>query len=246
MTDQMDLEELLDGEPLPELRHTPTVKEIREWGIDQGYPLTPKGRVPAEVRQAYNAAHGIESKPRGEETPPRYAKTDTTSKIKGFLGGKKSAPKIKRNKPRVSVEGTVTMGWWLLAKAFEPISAPAAKMMALEAPIAGAMLDDAIKNTIVDKVLQPIARTEESGKAFGALLGPPLLVMIIDRNPGLADNLLPILRRSLIWHIEMSGPIIAEKIAKEQAMEQAYGETLDNMMLRIFGAEVEEDANTAG
>ncbi|MFC9836002.1 Lsr2 family protein [Rhodococcus sp. NPDC127530] len=32
-------------------------KEIREWATEQGYELSARGRIPAEIEEAYNAAH---------------------------------------------------------------------------------------------------------------------------------------------------------------------------------------------
>ena len=32
-------------------------KEIREWATSQGYELSTRGRIPAEIEEAYNAAH---------------------------------------------------------------------------------------------------------------------------------------------------------------------------------------------
>ena len=36
---------------------SPAAAEIRSWARDNGYTLSDRGRVPAEVRDAYNAAH---------------------------------------------------------------------------------------------------------------------------------------------------------------------------------------------
>lgn len=35
----------------------PSAAEIRAWAVDAGYELSPRGRVPKEIRQAYTAAH---------------------------------------------------------------------------------------------------------------------------------------------------------------------------------------------
>ncbi|MFE5703841.1 Lsr2 family protein [Rhodococcus koreensis] len=32
-------------------------KEIREWAITEGYDLSPRGRIPAQIEEAYSAAH---------------------------------------------------------------------------------------------------------------------------------------------------------------------------------------------
>ena len=35
----------------------PSAREIREWANENGYSLSERGRVPEEIRQAYEAAH---------------------------------------------------------------------------------------------------------------------------------------------------------------------------------------------
>ena len=35
----------------------PTPKEIREWARENGHEVPDRGRIPAEVREAYDAAH---------------------------------------------------------------------------------------------------------------------------------------------------------------------------------------------
>ena len=35
----------------------PNAKDVRAWAKENGYELSERGRVPAEVRQAYDAAH---------------------------------------------------------------------------------------------------------------------------------------------------------------------------------------------
>jgi hypothetical protein len=244
----MDFEELLDGQPLPEVKHTPTVKQIREWAGLNGFDCPPKGRIPVDVREAYNKANNIVHVPktsnRVAETAPKYEPQTVSGKVKGFFNKSSSkAVRTKKSHPRVSVADLITGAWWLISKAAEPISPPMAKMLAMEAPIAGMMLDETVKGSVVDKVLQPLARTEESSKAFAALITPPLLVGVIDKNPSMANNLLPILRKSLQWHVELAGPMVAEKMQREQEFEAQYGQQVDAMIMLVFG--VEEENATA-
>lgn len=243
----MDLEELLDGEPLPEVRRSPSLKEIREWADANSYACPPTGRIPKEVREAFNKAHDIvtpEARPaRVKETAPKYEPQTTAGKLKGFLSKtSKPAAKTRKAKPRVSVADLITGGWWLLSKACEPVSSPMANMLKLEAPVAGMLLDDIVKGSLIDKALQPLARTEESGKVFAALGLPPILAMLIDKNPGMADNLLPILRKSLQWHVELAGPKVQEMLIREMEFEATYGAAVDEMILKVFNVEENADA----
>lgn len=245
----MDFEELLDGEPLPEIKHSPTVREIREWANENGFSVPAKGRIKPEVREAFNKAHNmpVDTRPAPlKETAPKYEPQTVSGKVKGFFKSpSKGDVKVKRNKPRVSVADLITGGWWLLSKAAEPVSAPMAKALAIEAPIAGMMLDQTVKGTMIDRVLQPFARAEESSKVIAALITPPLLVGVIDKNPAMAQTLLPVLRKSLQWHIEAAGPLVAEKMAKEAEFEANYGTAVDELIMTIFNVEPENAESSA-
>ena len=35
----------------------PNPREVRAWAVEQGYEVPARGRIPAEVTEAYNAAH---------------------------------------------------------------------------------------------------------------------------------------------------------------------------------------------
>lgn len=35
----------------------PSPSEVRAWGLEQGYDLPKRGRIPEDVREAYDAAH---------------------------------------------------------------------------------------------------------------------------------------------------------------------------------------------
>jgi hypothetical protein len=109
----------------------------------------------------------------------------------------------------------------------------------MEAPVAGMILDEKIRGTLVDKVLQPLARTEDSGKSVAALVAPPLLVLALEKRPDQADKIFPLLRKSLIWHAEIAGPKIEQRMEREREIEEKYGQDIDAMIMAIFGAQVE-------
>lgn len=41
----------------PAKRDAAQTQAIRKWAIDKGYPISQRGRIPADVEEAYNAAH---------------------------------------------------------------------------------------------------------------------------------------------------------------------------------------------
>lgn len=92
------------------------------------------------------------------------------------------------------------------------------------------MLDEAVKGTVVDKVvLQPIARGRSKFDAFGALLGPPLIVLAIERNPANAEMLLPMLRASIRSSLPMMIPAIKKVKAREAAAAEAARELFPDL-----------------
>lgn len=71
---------------------------------------------------------------------------------------------------------------------------PVARAMILQAPAAGAVIEEATKGTVIDKVVQPIARAESP---MMALVGIPLAIGILERNPASQAVLVPAVRRMM-------------------------------------------------
>lgn len=245
-----------DTEEVVELRHGPTRDDIREWGRQQGMEIKDSGPLPKGLRQKFNEAHDIEDAHRPNLVSPeeRNQTTETVpdvpvertpiQRVKASFSGR-SKPQTARaavrkaKRPRVSTENVVGFLWGGFAALVKPISAPAARAFAMEAPIAGMVLDETIKGTFTDRLLQPLARAEAQGKVWGALLAPPLLVAAIDKRPDKAEMLLPMLRQSLAWHIEVAGPKMEEKAKRDAEFEEKYGANVDMLIGMIFGVEVE-------
>jgi hypothetical protein len=127
----------------------------------------------------------------------------------------------------------------MIARQIAPINPPMARVLHMQAPIAGLVLEDEIKGTVVDKVLQPIARTEKKGEVVFGLAGPPVLVGILTAKPHLAPVLIPALRESLATWLDISEgktEIIEERAKKFQ---EKYGERVDAIIEMIL-APIEE------
>jgi hypothetical protein len=43
--------------PAPAAVSGPSAAEVRAWAVEQGYEIPNRGRIPADVREAYDAAH---------------------------------------------------------------------------------------------------------------------------------------------------------------------------------------------
>jgi hypothetical protein len=140
---------------------------------------------------------------------------------------------------RESLSTLATFAWGGLAQMAERAGrAPTARMLALQAPIAGTLVDDALRGTLLDRVLQPLARTGKKGETLFALVAPPILVEMIAQHPERAPMLLPILASALESYAEIAGPKLtaAKKRAEKRAQELGAGGIEDLMNWVLYGA----------
>ena len=251
-----------------------TASEVREWARGNGYDVNVKGSIPIAVQAAYDAAHpsGNGAGPAGpdypdddfesafvdmpaelEETAPKplpkgRGKAASTSSRWRF--GKKPTPKGKaKAKPRVSTEDLLGSVWRGLAKMATPLP-PLHRTLRVQAPVAGLLLEDAVKGTVVDPWIQPVARLAQGGKVVSALLGPPVLVTAIsmhlqqsaaqsrEPNPLFLSVGTEALRGALMTWMEVAGPKFEVAMQREQEFESKYGKSVDDFMAWLFAAPV--------
>jgi hypothetical protein len=261
-----------------------SVTEVRRWANDNGHGIGSKGRIPAQVQAAYDAAHPApngsgrpdypdddfdaafggpdsDSPVTGEvpgsddtgETPPRRPR-DRKAASRGKIpwlpgGGAKKRP--GRKPPRVSTEDLLGALWRGGAKLLSPVP-PLQRTLRMQAPVAGMLLDDVVKDTIVDPVLQPLARIAAQGKTVQALVGPPAFVSAImahqvqcassdpprEPNPLFMAVATEGLRSSLMAWMDVAGPKFDAALEREQQFEEKYGQKVDDMIGFIFGPPV--------
>lgn len=97
----------------------------------------------------------------------------------GGQGGKTARPKKKH--PRVSLKGFAEDMFLDLAWTFQGLP-PMEKILYLQAPLAGQVVEDACKGTVMDTVLQPVARIDRQFKALEALTAPVWVAAIMARG----------------------------------------------------------------
>jgi len=163
---------------------------------------------------------------------------------------KKTLPnKSKVSKPRVSTAGLISQVWSLGARVLQPTVWPVANILRLQSPVAGAILEDAVKNTVIDTLLQPLARVGKSSEIAIALLGPPILVGIACAKPESQPFVEPLLREALKTWLIVAGPKMIEAAEKEAEFQREYGSRIDDMIKMIFtppeGMAVPTNDNTA-
>ena len=254
-------------------------QDIRVWARERGIDIGDRGRIPASLREDYEAERdgqvttgpdgdlqlagmptpislngtppdsdvpgpGPQPPPGGErasspapgpgpaERPPQQP---PGGRRRGLLGDRKPKPPggPRPVHKRVSIENIVSSGWALgaMALARQPTALPVARVLDWQAPVAGVIVEDVAKGTLLDRVLQPLARGGEKAEKAMALAGPPLLVGIITANPSWAPALRPLLKMSMMSWFQLASPAM-DKVQKRAAKfnEEFAGVDLDAMI----------------
>jgi hypothetical protein len=189
------------------------------------------------------------------ETAPRRPKA-STSRRSPTKGGKHfwqrgGAPKTgKGKKPRVSTEDLLGSLWRGAAKLASPLP-PLQRTLRIQAPVAGLLLEDAVKGTAADVVMQPFARLAGQGKVVSALLGPPVIVTALtvhaqqraaageEPNPVFVSVGIEVLRSSLMTWCEIAGPKFEVALRREQEVEARFGQSVDDLISLLLSPPVD-------
>jgi len=219
-------------------------RDIREWARENGVDIGDRGPIPDPVREAWAAREGepvepvdgdgAEQLPAGDgdqgvrvlPAPPAVAETLPVPPPKRRLWPAKGGAG-KGTRRRESLETLVGFAWGGLSSSMARAQRyPTARILQLQAPVAGVIVDDLLKGGIVDRMLQPLARAGKSGEAAFALVGPPLIVELLQRHPERRDILLPMLHAALEQYAEIAGPKLAaaKKRAEKRAAELGAGD----------------------
>jgi len=198
------------------------------------------GEPPAD--EVFDESVMAESKPRNPKARTRPTSATTAGKQHFWQRGKPAAAKAKK-KPRISTEDILGGLWRGMAKLAAPLP-PLQRTLRIQAPVAGLLLEDAVKDTVADTVLQPLARLAGQGKVVSALLGPPVIVTALmvhvqqraqmqpprEPNPFFVSAGTEALRSSLMTWMEVAGPKFEIAIRKEQEFESKYGQSVDELI----------------
>lgn len=209
--------------------------DIRAWALEHGLDVNVKGPVRTSVMRAFEEAHpelhDDDAPPeQGPPLPPvtqqaeRKPEAPPSPWWKRGRSGEQAAPKPRKR--RVAVD-KVASGIWsglaLLAARSSPQALPVARVLDMQAPVAGIVIEQTVKGSVVDRVLQPFARAEERGRDVMGLIGPPLLVGAITAKPELYPVLAPALEMSLVSWLEISEPAMRKAQARAAKFEERLG-----------------------
>lgn len=233
--------------------------EIRAWGREQGMELSDRGPLPEALREAWLARDaGSEDEPilvsvpfLGDDPGPVAEANGTapeTPIVERRPERKPQAPKRRpfftrkpketgKPRKRVSIENIVTAGWGLgaMALAQSPRALPMARVLDMQAPVAGIVVEDIAKNTLIDRILQPLARGGESAEKAMGLLGPPIIVGIMTARPELYPVLRGPLKLSMMTWMEISGPAMEKAQKRAEDWSERFGHVdLDAMIDGLF------------
>lgn len=231
------------------------LNDIREWGRTHGFEIG-DGPLPRGLRGAYAKREDHEvitrivpDEDEGSrviveepvtavaERAPVVAGPTLVARARKLVGKQPGdAPKVRANKPRRGVDRIIERVWDMVGRVIQPVNLPVARVMAVQAPVAGMLLEDIIKGTVVDSLLQPIIRVEEKAELAFALIGPPLLVGLLTSGRGqqLAPVLVPALKESLRVWLEVAGPKIEAARVREEEFAEKYGAQIDVLIESFF------------
>jgi hypothetical protein len=221
-----------------------TDAEIRAWARESGVDVPARGKVPDVVRDQYAAAnpdadnpglspdgpapeHGYaaaeQAPTRPQGHPDEVAPTPPPSRFGGILGKPKSpAVRVRKEHRRVSLESLASGAWSMLGQmAASRGLVPTGRALEMQAPVAGMILEDTLRGTVIDRIAQPLARGGDSAKELWALLGPPVLVTVATLKPEMQPVVIPRLRSAMREWAIIAGPRIKAREKRERrAMEQ--------------------------
>lgn len=174
----------------------------------------------------------------------------------GGLFGRRAARRSKATgrgqggkRARISTEDVLGSVWRAAAKLAVPLP-PLNRTLRIQAPVAGMILEDAVKGTVADRVLQPLARIGAQGKVISALAGPPVLVTALSLhiqqraaagqgpNPLLLSAGIEALRSSLMAWLDIAGPKMLIALQREREFEEKYGQDVDSLIEFLLSAPV--------
>lgn len=247
--------------------------QIRAWAKETGQPHNDRGKVSQALSDAYDAAHNghtpgpdyppgmtdddfdlaeatVPDEDMAEDPPapvrrPKATSRTTRENLTARLrpGSRSGKPKPKQGKrPRVSTSDLIGSAWRVAAKIAQPLP-PLYRTLRLQSVIAGPLLDDAVKGTMLDPFLQPLARLGQAGGTLSALLAPNLAIGAMamhlaqtggEPNPVVMQMCQEMLRHGLTQMMRVGGDAFAAQLARDQADEAKYGGTVDSLLAFIL------------
>ncbi len=222
--------------------------EMRQWALDNDYDVSPRGRIPKNVHDAYLLAHGQ------DDLIEPTAHTDTDSPVPSFSTGERKpdvSPRRRSFKPRAKGRprkrqsiASLSQHVWTAASFFtKKHSTALAKVLAFQSPVAGIIIEESITHGgRLDRLLQPFARSEQKATRAYALVAPPLIAAAIEANPELYPVLSGPLKLALLEWMKLAKPAM-DKLEQEQTalLAELAESGIDQIIDEIFSHMIQEN-----
>ena len=206
-------------------------------------PAEPEApQEPAEAPERRPEAAGLEERAKGV-----FDRLRTTKPADG--GPAKPAGKpTKETRPKQPAPRRVsTQDFW--ADGVEGFSSlfartgyvPMSRAMAWSSPVAGEIIEDATKGTLIDKGIQPIVRNAEKWQDLFDLIGFWAAIGVAQAQPEKAPMALVFARKRLVNLL----PKIASSMAKQRKKEREAAEALATLMPEMEELQLGDDPVTA-
>lgn len=197
---------------------------------------SPDGPEPAETAERRPGSPPIAPTLRGDDAAPPSGTPSLASRIfskKKAAQDRSQLPPTKERRPglspkRTSASDLIESGWSALGGLVSrsPQHSALGRYLQWQAPATGNVLDKAISGTLVDrKIVQPAVHAHDSLGALGAILGPPILIWSIERNPSKAGALIPILRAQILASL----PTMVDAMKRQRARDEKVAKSVHEL-----------------
>lgn len=128
---------------------------------------------------------------------------------------KEKAPK-RSTGPRASASQLVTLAWGGVGTMLERSGTDPAvgRVLQFQAPLAGERIDDLIKGTWIDSLVQPFVKQADKLEGLGTLILFPVLIGAYERNPAIGGAIEGILRDVVTETLIELAPVIKKRTEK--------------------------------
>jgi hypothetical protein len=143
----------------------------------------------------------------------------------------------------------------MLARVTRVADPALSRTFTVEAPIAGVVIDRRAQGTVIDRVLQPVARLQAAGSVLGALLGLPAGVLMLEQAQTIANPQARAVREGLILGgmrecavilAEFIEEDMADRIQREADRETRYAEADQMLQFILFGVQPGQAEDQSG
>ena len=211
----------------------------------------------AEQAEEYEAAPPPPPIPLPAERRPTRPRRQSAAERFRARTQRQAKPASRKTHKRVPVDGLISSAWAAMGGLAGQIDPPLGRCLVMQAPVSGLILEDVVRGTAADRVLQPIARAEEKAEKILALLGPPAIVAALEASANLPEQqmrtrqaiLLPLLERSLILWARIAGDKLdmqLQRAAEEGPARQRAAELMAMIWPQYAEQEGAEQEGAAG